>query len=573
MRSPLPRTILIRLETGRLVVYSLLAGGLVGLVGTGWRRLLELLLGFGAQVFGYRAPGASGEGGLLIAFGQLTPWALLIVPLLAALYVYLMPQGRRSDPLNALVAGYHGRSEWEGAPGQLRGFAATVVGQVGGLPVGRDSTFTALGGLVALLLTRLARFDAGERRVLTLACVAASLGLVLHAPLAAAVLVAEVLYRRFEFEFEVLMPCVLAAICASAVAGLLTGFEPLFALSGSLTPSAGQLPIYLLLAVVVTLLSWVLALVSDRLTAAYSGLLSRLTGWRVPAVRVVLGAGFGLLLAAVALESSPAVLGDGSGWLQLAVSGFMGSEAGGMAAWRWLAMALGVQLAFGGGVIVSASVGGLMGVGLASALGSLGLNLDFPVAALIGAASCLTVTLNVPVAAALLAVAWGGDALLPAALASTALAHLLNGEASLLPGQVSRRSDSRAHAPSGTTILGRINAPLRPLLTPPPAVTTGGEVAAPVADAGLATSAPSTEPAGAQQRQLFRQDVPRSWLGARVSLLTLPAGIELLSVVRGGQARLTSDDLRLVAGDELLLLCTAADYQQWQGSMRAVGQG
>ena len=572
MRSPLPRTILIRLETGRLVVYSLLAGGLVGLVGTGWRQLLELLLGLGAQALGYRAPGTAGEGGLLIAFGQLSPWALLVIPLLAALYVYLMPYGRRSDPLNALVAGYHGRGEWEGAPGQLRSFAATVVGQVGGLPVGRDSTFTALGGLAALLLTRLARFDAAERRILTLACVAASLGLVLHAPLAAAVLVAEVLYRRFEFEFEVLMPCVLAAICASAVAGLLTGFEPLFALSGSLTPSAGQLPIYLLLAVAVTLLSWVLSLVTDQLTAVYSGLLARLSGWRVPAVRVVLGAGFGLLLAAVALGSTPAVLGDGSGWLQLAVSGFMGSEAGGLAAWRWLAVALGVQLAFGGGVIVSASVGGLMGVGLASVLGSLGLNLDFPVAALIGAASCLTVTLNVPVAAALLAVAWGGDALLPAALASTALAHSLSGEASLLPGQVSRRSDSRAHAPGGTTVLGRINAPLRPLMTPPQ-VVTGSEVAGAASEPAPVVLTASAEATATQQRQLFRQDVPRSWLGARTSLLILPGSIELLSVVRGGQARLASFDLRLVAGDELLLLCTPADYQQWQASMRSLGLG
>ncbi|WP_424949305.1 chloride channel protein [Deinococcus sp.] len=577
MRSPLPRTILIRLETGRLVVYSLLAGGLVGLLGSGWRYVLEWSLDLGAAVLGYRPPGTAGEGSLLIAFGDLTPYALLLLPLVAALYASLMPAGRRSDPLNAVIAGYHARGEWEGAAVQGRGLAATLLGQASGLLVGRDSTFTALGSLSALLLARLARLDAAERRILTLACVAAALGLALHAPLAAAVLMAEVLYRRFEFEFEVLMPCVLAAVCASAVAGLMAGFEPLFALSGSLTPTAGQLPLYLLLAAAVTLLSWILTRMAEGLSGLYSGLLGRLSGWRPWALRLALAAAFGLVTAAIALYSAPAVLGGGSGWLQLAVSGFMGPEAGGVAAWRWLLMALGLQLALGGGVLVSASVGGLLGVGLASFLGTLGLNLDFPVAALIGAATCLTVTLNIPVAAALLAVTWGGDALLPAALVSTALAHSLSGEASLLSAQVSRRADSRAHTPGsgGTTVLGRMASPLRPLMAQAAAASGAGSgqgeslptasTGEPVAPSGPASGDP-------QKRQLYRQDVPKSWLGARLDLLTLPADMELLSVVRGGQVRLASPALRLSAGDELLLLCTQTEFQDWQGLMRVALQ-
>ena len=589
VRSPLPRTILIRLETGRLVLYSLLAGGLVGLLGSGWRYVLEAALDLGSAVLGYRSPGSAGEGGLLIAFGDLTPYALLILPLLGALYAFLMPTGRRSEPLNALIAGYHARGEWEGLAGQARTLAATLMGNASGLLVGRDSTFTALGGVASLLLSRLARLDAAERRILTLACVAAALGMALHAPLAGAVLMAEVLYRRFEFEFEVLMPCVLAAVCASAVSGLISGFDPLFVLSGSLTPTAAQLPLYLLLAAAVTLLSWILTRVADALTGLYTALLSRLSGWRPLALRLALGAAFGLVTAAIALYSTAGVLGGGSGWLQLAVSGFMGGEAGGLAAWRWLLMALGVQLAFGGGVLVSASVGGLMGVGLASLLGSLGLNLDFPGAALIGAATCLTVTLNIPVAAALLAVTWGGDALLPAALASTALAHSLSGEASLLSAQLSRRSDSRAHAQmvgqgGGTTVLGRVPSPLRPVLTQSlPAqslsaqssLAAGSVVSVSASQTGSLSheteAAPDAQP-GVQRRQLYRQDVPGSWLGARLDLLTLPAGMELLSVVRGGQVRLAAPELRLSAGDELLLLCTQAEFQVWQQSMRMVGQ-
>ena len=593
MRSPLPRTILIRLETGRLVLYSLLAGGLVGLIGSGVQLMLNRALDLGAAALHYRPPSTAGEGGLLIEFGEVAPYALLLLPVLAALYVSLTPSGRRSEPLNAVVAGYHARGEWNGAGGQLRGFAATVLGHASGLLVGRDSVFTTLGGLVALLLARLTRLEAAEGRILTLACVAAALGLALHAPLAAAVLMAEVLYRRFEFEFEVLMPCVLASVCASAVSGLMTGFEPLFTLPGSLTPSAGQLPLYLLLAATVTLLSWILTRAADLLSGLYTRLFARLSGGWPLALRLTLGASFGLLTAALALYSTSSVLGSGSGWLQLAVSGFMGPEAGSMAAWRWLLMAFGVQLAFGGGVLVSASVGGLMGVGLASVLGALGLNLDFPVAALIGAATCLTVTLNIPVAAALLAVTWGGDALLPAALASTALAHSLSGEASLLPAQVSRRSDSRAHAAIGgmagsMAVLGRVVSPLRPLAQAqsPAAGRAASSVSAErdssdfpgAAQARVESPAaqspalqPSSQPTD-HKRQLFRHDVPQSWLGARLNLLTLPTGIELLGVVRGGEARLAAPELRLAAGDELLLLCTQADFQTWQQSIRVVGQ-
>ncbi|WP_425147614.1 chloride channel protein [Deinococcus sp.] len=558
MRSPLPRTILTRLETGRLVLYSLLAGGLVGLLGTAWRTVLEGALNLGALLLGYRPPGAAGEGGLLMAFGDTLPAALLLLPVCGAIYAVLM-RGRASEPLNALVAGYHARGDWKDPLLRGRALLATLIGQGSGLLVGRDSSFVALGGVAALLLGRVARIDASERRVLTLACVAAAIGLVLHAPLAAAVLMAEVLYRRFEFEFEVLMPCVLAAVCASAVSGLLSGFDPLFSLPGSLTPSAPQLPLYLLLAAAITLLSLLLTQVTG-LTARLLAWPALQRGWlaRWP-LRALLGATFGLITALIAVYSTPTVLGGGSGWLQLGVSGFLGGEAGGMAAWRWLLMALGAQVALGGGVLVSAATGGLLAVGLASWLGGLGLNLDSSVCALIGAATFLTVTLNIPVAAALLAVTWGGDALLPVALASTGLAHALSGEASLLPGQVRRRANSRVHAPGASAVLSRIAAPLRPLVALPAAATTEAPE--------LPGSAP-LPPSAAPVRQLYRQEVPRSWLGARLNVLTLPEQVELVGVVREGQARLSAPELRLSAGDELLLLATPGEFQAWQQSLR-----
>ncbi|MGI8747580.1 MAG: chloride channel protein, partial [Deinococcus sp.] len=241
MRSPLPRIFLTRLETGRLVLYSLFIGGLVGLLGSGWRLVLDAALNLSAGLLGYRPPGTAGEGGLLMAFGDGLPTLLLLLPLVAALMAWLNSSGR--DPLDSVVSGYHARGEWQGAPAGLRTLLGLLLGTGSGLLIGRDSSFTALGSLAATLLSRLARLDAAERRTLTLASVAAALGVALHAPLAAAVLMAEVLYRRFEFEFEVVMPCVLSAVSASAAYGLIWGFDPLFALPGPFSLNLVQLPL------------------------------------------------------------------------------------------------------------------------------------------------------------------------------------------------------------------------------------------------------------------------------------------------------------------------------------------
>ncbi|MFC4453138.1 chloride channel protein [Deinococcus sonorensis] len=537
MRSPLPptpltRTLLSRIETGRLVLYSLVAGGLVGLLGSGWRYVLDWSVTQAASLIGYRPPGVAGEGGLLMAFGDAAPWGLLLLPLAAVLYAWLIP-GERGDPLDQVVAGYHARGEWPGPLVQLQTLLATLVGHAAQLLVGRDSTFTALGSLSALLLGRLSRLDAVTRRTLTLASVAAALGLVLHAPLASAVLMTETLYRRFEFEFELLMPCVLASVCAAAVYGLLWGFDPLFALPGTLSVSAGQLLVSLLLAGIVTGVAWLLTQVVRVLPASLT------VGWP----RLLLAGGFGLLTAALALRGTPAVLGSGSGWLQLALSGFLGPEASGMAAWRWLLMALGARLAFGGGVLVSASTGGLLGVALTSLLG---LNLDLPVAALVGAAAFLSVTLNAPVAAALLTVTWGGETLLPAVLAASGLAHALSGEASLVAAQVRDRGASRIHS-----VL------ISPLARP-------GAARAPEPDQKPAASRASADPA----RQLYREPLPRSWQGARAGILSLPAGLELMGVVRQGQVLLARPELPLQPGDELLLLASPAVHAGWLDTMR-----
>lgn len=542
MRSPLPRAVLTRLETGRLVVLSVLLGVLVGGLCILLRLGLGVLLELAAPVLGYMPPGTPGEGGLLMAFGEAVPWGLLALPLAGAAYVWLVPR-EAGDPLAQLVRGYHTRGQWPSTALQLRTLAGTLLGHAAGLLVGRDAPFTVVGQLGTRLLRQATSLDAVETRTLTLAGAAAALGAVLHAPLAAAVLIAEVLYRRFEFEFEVLMPCVLAAVAGYAVYGAAFGFTPLFSVEALQVPSLTQLPAFLGVALAVTAAGWASLLACRVLPEE----------WTQGKWRPVLGGAFGLLTAAVALWSTPAVLGDGAGWTQLGLAGFLGPEGLGWGAWRWVLLALGARLAFGGGVLPSVGVGGLLGTGLGTALGT-----DPAVATLVGAVAFLTVTLNVPVAAALLAVAWGGDALLPAALLTAGLAHLVSGESGLLPSQARSRAASGVHAgvpllPDGVRFIPRrASTPGTPLHPPAP----GGE----------GNPAPLTS-----ERELYRRAVPPSWQGARVSVLALPPGVEVVGLVRDGTVRVPRPETRLTAEDELVFLARPDAYAALEGVLRLPG--
>ncbi|WP_261664182.1 chloride channel protein [Deinococcus sp. Marseille-Q6407] len=506
-----------RWQSGRPVLLSLAGGLLTGLLAAALRLGLEVLSRAAASITGYAPPGAPGEGGLMMSFGTPQHLGLLLLPALGALYVWLMP--RDGEPLNQVVRiGLGKRSDAEqrwALDSEIQSLSATALGSAGGLLVGRDAAFAALGRLGTRLLGLMTRLSASENRTLVLAGTAAGLGAVLHAPLAAAVLVAEVLYRRLEFEYEVLMSCVLSAVTAYAVYGLFFGFQPLF-----MTPQLDGLGLAdLPLGLAVTLAAVAAAWLALRVTA-------RLPRLRGVLARVLAGAAFGALTAGLVLLVGPQVLGGGSGWMGLGLSGLLdGSSALQTAGWRWLLLTLGAALAFGAGVLPSAALGGLLGTGLSGLLGG-----DPAFGTLLGAAAFLTVTHNVPVAATLLAVAWGGEAMLPAALLATGLAHVLSGSQGLLPAQVASRSKRSEEADAAAVVL---------------------------AEASRRSAA--AQP-GSGEQQLYRRPVPASWGGVAIGQLALPPSVEVAGVVRDGEIILPRRSLRLLREDEVMLLARPDAY-------------
>lgn len=507
LRAPL-RQVRQRLETSRLVLYSLFAGVLVGVLGCGLRWGLGYTMSWGSLLTGYSAAGTAGEGGLLMAFGTAQPYGLLALPLVAMGAAWLTRHSA-SDPLSEAVSEYHRRPSLSAAQ-QVQQLAGNILSYSAGLPTGRDSVYTALGSLNTTLLGRMLSLSRAEERSLTLASTAAALGLVLHAPLAAAVLLTEVLYRRFEFEFEVLLPALLASVSAYAVYELAYGANPLFALPALQVPGASQLPLYTLLGLLVAFTAWLN-------TWAERALPSR---WQTGAARYLWAGLLGLLVALIAWQSTPAVLGGGAGWMQLGLTGFLGREALGYAAWKWLLLALGVRLGFGGGVLPTAATGALLGVGLNALLPS---PLDASVCALVAATAYMSVTLNIPVAATLLAMTWGGDGLLPAALVSSGLGHAISGQLSFVTGQ----KRDRLSADMG-------------LITPTTTIL----------------SAPPSDSA----ETLYRVAAPAPWLGLLAGSLPLPTGATLVGLERGQDILLVGGAHHLQDGDILDIVATETAF-------------
>lgn len=524
MRSPLRRAVQVRLESGRLVVLSLGLGVLVGLVCVPMRTLLVWLSDFGLALSGYSPPGVPGAGGLLMVFGTPQLISLLGLTLVAFAFASLVPPDT-GEPLSQLVRQYHRRRQNTSLTEEILSILGNLLAHAGGLLVGRDTPFIQLGNLSARLLARLAAVEQSEVRILSMAGAAAALGTALHAPLAAAVLMAEVVYRKFEFEADILLPCLLSTLSAYAVYGLAYGFESLFHILPGTAPTLEHLPALSLLTLLVTGAGWLGVQLAELLPAA----------WSMGRLRLLSSAAFGLLTAATALWLTPAVLGDGAGWVQLSFGGFLDTPVLGLGLLRWVLFVLGARLAFGGGILPSAGVGGLLGSGLGQWLG-----LDPILSTAVGVVAFLTVTLNTPVAAALLVVGWGGYNFLPIALLAAGVAHLISGEKSLLASQ-----QSGVRRNQGMTIL------LRDLPAPAP---TEPEWAIPA----------EPQPHPTTERQLYRQRVPTAWLGARLDVVSLPAGLELVGLVRSGQVQTPLPQLRLKDTDDLLLLATPDSFSQWQ---------
>jgi chloride channel protein, CIC family len=245
---------------GRTLTHAAIVGAAAGLMGAAFFATLELVQRLVLEdVGGYRPLRASGET-FLPEIGHLAhfrPWLLALLPaagaLAAGIFSQLAPEtyGGGGD---AMIEAFHHRDgnirkrvSW------VKAIASIFTLGTGGSG-GREGPTMQIGGALGALCARVLRVDVAERRILMVAGVAAGIAAVFRTPLGAALLAVEVLYRD-DFESDALVPAVLASVTAYSVVISIFGETTLFAHPGRFPFVIKHLPLYGLLALLVSILA------------------------------------------------------------------------------------------------------------------------------------------------------------------------------------------------------------------------------------------------------------------------------------------------------------------------------
>ncbi len=306
-----------------------LVGAGAGLLGAAFFAAVEYLQRLLLDgVAGYSVLRAHGE---TFAAGDpsttFRPWILCLLPALGGLVCGLLtrkvPEARGGGG-DTMLEAFHLRN---GAIRRrvipVKTMASIAVLGTGGAG-GREGPTMLVGGAIGSLVGRLLHVSARERRILLIAGVAAGISAVFRTPLGAALLAVEILYKD-GFESDALVPSVLASVVAYSIVISIFGETTLFSHSPRFPFVAAHLPLYALLALVLSLAAigfLRLFRVVQRASAALPG-----PAWIRPAIG---GLALGVLATPIVMlvgeelgtqGQGLGILGGGYGAAQTAITG------------------------------------------------------------------------------------------------------------------------------------------------------------------------------------------------------------------------------------------------------------
>jgi CIC family chloride channel protein len=449
-----------------MLLHSAIVGVVAGLAGCLFYWALEaaqeLIL---ERLAGYRVLRAAGES--LTGphqYAAFNPWLLLFLPasgaLVAGLISAKLAPETRGGGADAIIESFHqhGGHVRRRVP-FVKAIASAFTLGFGGSG-GREGPIMQIGGALGSIAARYLRVNARERRILLVAGLAAGVSAVFRTPLGAALLAVEVLHRD-DFESEALVPSVLASVVAYSVFISVFGEATLFAHAPRYPFVPRHLPLYALMAVLVSFVAALFLFVLRRSRAAFAR--APLPLWAKPAVG-------GLLLGGISVPvlmgigplvggagQGIGILGGGYGAAQLAITG---------ATWlpsNWVGVELLVLLGvlkiiataltigsggsagdFGPSLVIGAVFGGAFGRAAQLLLDDP--SLDPGAFALVGMGTFYGGLAHCPLAALVLVCELAGsyDLLVPLMLAE-GVAFVALRHQRLYESQVSRRRDSPAH--------------------------------------------------------------------------------------------------------------------------------
>jgi chloride channel protein, CIC family len=452
---------------GRVVLHALLVGVLVGagacafyaLLAVSERVLLEGLAG-------YKPLRPAGEHALDFPMPArpFSPLVLAILPGLGALaagYIaHLFASETSGGGGNAYIEAFHRRG------GAMRKrvasvkIVATALTLGSGGSGGREGPTMQIGAALGALIGRFIDVSPRERRLLAVSGTAAGLSAIFGTPLGAALLATEVLYRD-DFESDALVPSILASVTAHGIFVAIFPGAQLFAHAPQYPFVPSHLPLYALLAVVVSAGASIFVRVLHVAKAAFA----RLPGpaWLRPGVG---GALLGTTAATWIVFVNPSLHLDGRG-IGILGSGY-GAAQGAIIGGSWIPggwQGVGLLLvlvalkivatsftvgagASAGDFAPSLAIGGLLGGAFGRAAQLLvSPTIDPGAFALVGMGTFYGGIAHTPVSALVMICEMAGTYdLLPSLMLSSGLAFILLRRVSIYPSQPASRFESPAHA-------------------------------------------------------------------------------------------------------------------------------
>jgi CIC family chloride channel protein len=300
----------------RWPLLSIVVGIFAGLGAIFFEVLLKYTLHFVLNLpTGYLEPIKGAELLLIESQARTRTWLFLLIPtiggLAAGLLVFLLAPEAEGHGTDAMIEAFHhagGYIRKRVPPIKVLASALTIGS---GGSAGKEGPIAQIGAGLGSILASWLGLRPRDRRILVLAGAAGGIGAIFHAPLGAALFAPEVLYRETEFEFEAIMPCIVASIVASSIFDQYSGRATLF-FPGQVDFEYRELLAYLVFGVICAVVGYL------YIKIFYGARDYFFHPLKIP--RIIKPALGGLLLGLIAFLGPP-VLDGGYGWIQVAMEG------------------------------------------------------------------------------------------------------------------------------------------------------------------------------------------------------------------------------------------------------------
>jgi CIC family chloride channel protein len=399
------------------------------------------------SIVGYLPPLPGGEGGVSpYSFHMSRPWMLPLVTtatgLVGGFLTWRFAPQTAGIGTNAAIRAFH-HNEKLNFKTSIFKLVTSAITIGGGLTSGREGPIAQIGAATGASIANALKLTARERNIALAAGLGAGIAAIFKAPLAGAIIAAEIFYKE-DFEVEALVPGLVAAVIGYTIVGTATGFQPIFDLP--LQAKEFNHPLSLIL---FALLGVGCAMLARCLFGVYFSIerfFKRFPLWVATAI--------GGFCAGIIGLAIPSVIGTGYGWAQFAIS----QNVGLLPPWLMFVAAfaeiVSASMTLGSGnsggifgpcVVTGGMFGGAFGFGAAYLFPSV---VPYPgVFAIVGMIAFFAAAAKAPISTIIMiSEMTGGYGLLAPAMFAVVTAFILSGKRTIFPAQVNSRLDSPFHA-------------------------------------------------------------------------------------------------------------------------------